>query len=83
MRAKTESSGERPTKELSQTASCRESATASAIAARYNRSMTMTVLTCVSCGKTLLVRDEPDEKRDKRCTCNQSMVEKRRPGSVL
>ncbi len=44
----------------------------------YKRSMTMTILTCVACGKTLLVRDEPNEKRDKKCTCSQNMVEKRR-----
>jgi len=40
--------------------------------------MTMTILTCVACGKTLLVRDEPNEKLDKKCTCSQNMVEKRR-----
>lgn len=45
--------------------------------------MTMTVLTCVACGKTILVRDEPDEKRDKKCSCNQSMVERRRSGRVI
>jgi hypothetical protein len=43
----------------------------------------MTVLTCVACGKTTLVRDEPDEKRDKKCTCTASMIERRTPGSVL
>lgn len=49
-----------------------------AIAARYNERMTMTILTCVACGKTLLVRDEPNEKHDKKCICSQPMIEKHR-----
>jgi len=44
--------------------------------------MTMTLLTCVACGKKLLVRDEPNEspasQPDRKCACSQSMVEKRR-----
>jgi len=44
--------------------------------------MTMTLLTCVACGKKLLVRDEPaeqpNEQLDRKCSCSQSMVEKRR-----
>jgi len=44
----------------------------------YNRRMTLTILKCVACGKTLLVRDEPNEKRQKTCTCSASMVERNR-----
>jgi hypothetical protein len=40
--------------------------------------MTMTLLTCVACGKKLLVRDGPGETQEQKCTCSQSMVEKRR-----
>ncbi|MBB5055357.1 DNA-directed RNA polymerase subunit RPC12/RpoP [Granulicella aggregans] len=48
------------------------------IAEAYNRPMTMTILKCVACGKTILVRDEPNEKRQKTCTCSASMVERNR-----
>jgi len=44
----------------------------------YNRPMTLTILKCLACGKTILVRDEPNEKRNKTCTCNASMVERNR-----
>jgi len=40
--------------------------------------MTLTILKCLACGKTILVRDEPNEKRNKTCTCNASMVERNR-----
>ncbi len=43
--------------------------------------MTMTLLTCVACGKKLLVRDEPGEHQQRKCTCSQSMTEKYRPAA--
>ena len=49
-----------------------------AIAEVYKIRMTMTILKCVACGKTILVRDEPNEKQIKTCTCSASMVERNR-----
>jgi predicted RNA-binding Zn-ribbon protein involved in translation (DUF1610 family) len=49
-----------------------------AIAKAYKRRMTLTIFKCVACGKTILVRDEPNEKRQKTCTCSASMVERNR-----
>ena len=45
--------------------------------------MRMILLTCVACGKQAIVRDNPEEKRNRSCTCANSMVQKRMPGSVL
>jgi hypothetical protein len=49
-----------------------------AIAGAYKRRMTLTIFKCLVCGKTILVRDEPNEKRLKTCTCSTSMVERNR-----
>jgi len=38
--------------------------------------MTMTLLTCISCGKKLLVRDQPDGIHLRNCTCSQPMLSK-------
>jgi hypothetical protein len=48
------------------------------VAGAYKRGMTLTILKCVACGKTILVRDEPNEKRLKTCTCSASMEERSR-----
>ena len=45
--------------------------------------MRQILLTCVACGRTALVNDLPDEKRNRVCVCKASLVEKRHPGSVL
>ena len=39
-------------------------------------------LTCVSCGKKVLVGSQPEEKRDRRCSeCGNSLIEQKRPGN--